>query len=81
MKYDWENDAEDAVYPLIEAINKKLPYGFSILGVAIENEQTAEACYMSVYENDGSILLSDLMSDVAGDAAEFYQMTIKNRKA
>jgi hypothetical protein len=80
MKYEWENDAEDAIYPLVEKINEKMPYGFSILGVAVENEQTGEAFYMSMFENDGSVLLSDLMQDVVGDAREFYNLTLKNRQ-
>ena len=76
MKYEWEDDAQDAIHPLIEEINDKLPFGFAILGVAVENEETAEAFYMSMYENDGSVLLSDLMQDVVGDADEFYNLTL-----
>ena len=81
MKYEWENEAEDKIYPLVSKINDKLTGKFGILGVAVENENTGEAFYLSLYENDGSVVLSDLMQDVLGDVQNFYNLTIENRKA
>ena len=80
MKYEWESNLTDGIFAEIEKLNKKLPYGFAILGVAVENEGMGEACYISMFENDGSVVLSDLMSDVLGDVRDFYNATIENRK-
>ena len=82
MKYEWEADALELLHHLIHKINhdkKCIRSGFCIVGIAVENESTGEGAYLSMVENDGSIILSDVMRDVCGDAAEFYNKTISNR--
>lgn len=83
MEYEWEIDALDLLHHLIHKINHDKKYidsNLYIVGIAVENESTAEGAYLSMVENDGSIVLSDVMKDVCGDADKFYQSTIKNRK-
>jgi hypothetical protein len=80
MEYEWEEKATAAIAPKIEAVNGKLPYGFAIMGVAIENEDTGEAFYMPVFEDDKSVLMSDLLKDVLGDVDRLYHETIENRR-
>ena len=83
MKYEWEADAMDLLHQLIHNINHDKKYiasSFYIVGIAVENEATGEGAYFSMVENDGSVILSDVMYDVCGDANKFYQKTISNRK-
>jgi len=83
MKYEWEADAMDLLHQLIHNINHDKKYiasSFYIVGIAVENEATGEGAYFSMVENDGSVILSDVMYDVCGGANKFYQKTISNRK-
>lgn len=83
MKYEWEADAMDLLHQLIHKINHDKKYiasNFYIVGIAVENETTGEGAYFSMIENDGSVILSDVMNDVCADADKFYQKTILNRK-
>ena len=83
MKYEWELDALDLLHELIHTINHDKKYissNFYIVGIAVENESTGEGAYLSMLENDGSVILSDVMRDVVHDADEFYQTTILNRE-
>ena len=82
MKYEWEADALDLLHNLIIKINhdkKYLDSNFAIVGIAVENESNGEGAYLSMVNNDGSIVLSDVMQDVFAGADKFYQKTIKNR--
>jgi hypothetical protein len=83
MKYEWEADALDLLQELIHKINHDEKYinsNFYIVGIAVENESTGEGAYLSMLENDGSVILSDIMRDVASGAENFYQTTILNRR-
>jgi hypothetical protein len=83
MKYEWEADALDLLHDLIHKINHDKKYinsEFYIVGIAVENESTGEGAYLSMLENDSSVILSDIMRDVASDAENFYQTTILNRR-
>jgi len=83
MKYEWETDALDLLHDLIHKINHDKKYinsEFYIVGIAVENESTGEGAYLSMLENDSSVILSDIMRDVASDAENFYQTTILNRR-
>ena len=83
MKYEWKADALDLLHQLIHKINHHKKYiesSFYIVGIAVENESTGEGAYLSMLENDGSVILSDVMKDVCGDATNFYQETISKRK-
>jgi hypothetical protein len=80
MEYEWEEKATAAIAPKTEAVNGNLPYGFAIMGVAVENEDTGEAFYMPVFEDDKSVLMSDLLKDVLGDVDRLYHETIENRR-
>lgn len=83
MKYEWEADAMDLLHELIHKINHDKKYiasKFYIIGIAVENESTGEGAYFSMIENDGSVILSDVMKDVCADADKFYRKTILNRK-
>tara|TARA_R110002110_G_scaffold284306_1_gene498386 strand:- start:661 stop:912 length:252 start_codon:yes stop_codon:yes gene_type:complete len=82
MKYEWEADALDLLHELIEKINHDKKYidsNFYIIGIAVENEVMGEGAYLSMLENDRSILLSDVMNDVCNGANQFYHKTIKNK--
>ena len=82
MKYEWEADALDLLHELIEKINHNKKYinsNFYIIGIAVENEVMGEGAYLSMLENDGSIILSDVMKDVCNDADQFYHKTCKSR--
>lgn len=83
MKHEWEADALDLLYHLIHKINHDKKYidsSLYIVGIAVENESNGEGAYLSMLENDGSVILSDVMRDVCSDADKFYQKTINNRK-
>ena len=83
MKYDWEVDALDLLHELIHKINHDKKYinsNFYIVGIAVENESTGDGAYLSMVENDGSVILSDVMRDVVSGAEDFYQTTILNRE-
>ena len=83
MEYEWEADAIDLLHKLIHKINHDTNYidsDFYIVGIAVENQTNGEGAYLSMVDNDGSIVLSDVMKDVCGDADKFYQKTISNRK-
>ena len=83
MKYEWEIDALDLLHHLIHQINHDKKYidsNFYIVGIAVENESNGEGAYLSMIENDGSVILSDIMQDVCADADKFYKKTISNRK-
>lgn len=82
MKYEWEADALNLLQELIHKINHDKKYidsNFYIVGIAVENESIGEGAYLSMVENDGSEVLSDVMSDISKGAAAFYETTIKNR--
>jgi hypothetical protein len=71
------------LHDLIHKINHDKKYinsEFYIVGIAVENESTGEGAYLSMLENDSSVILSDIMRDVASDAENFYQTTILNRR-
>ena len=71
------------MHDLIHKINHDKKYinsEFYIVGIAVENESTGEGAYLSMLENDSSVILSDIMRDVASDAENFYQTTILNRR-
>ena len=83
MKHEWEPDAQDLLYHLIQKINHDKKYidsNLYIVGIAVENESNGEGAYVSMVENDGSVILSDVMHDVCADADKFYKKTITNRK-
>ena len=80
MEYEWEEKATAMIAPKIDAINGKLPPGFAVMGVAIENEDTGEAFYLPVFEDDRSVLMTDLLKDVLGDVDRLYHATIENRR-
>ena len=82
MKYEWEVDALDLLQELIHKINHDEKYinsNFYIVGIAVENESTGDGAYLSMIENDETLLLSDIMKDVSEGAVAFYETTIKNR--
>jgi hypothetical protein len=82
MKYDWEKDAANEVRAKVnklnESLSRKKPY--SVLGVAIENEETGEAMFMTMGQNDGSVLMSDLLLDAVSDLEAQYHASVEMRR-
>lgn len=79
MKYEWENKAKTEIYPLMVEVEREELGDFKIFGLAVENINTGEACFISPYEGSDSVIVSDLFQDVLGDVEEMYDQTIRNR--
>lgn len=76
MKYDWEekHDFKQA----IEAADATLPDGLHVIGVIVENAETAEAAIAKHPDlPGGGILMCDLWQDVLSDARRIYNEAVK----
>jgi hypothetical protein len=82
MKYDWEKDAANEVRGKIKKLNESLSHKkpYAVFGVAIENEETGEAMFMPMGQNDGSALMSDLLLDAVSDLEAQYHASVEMRR-
>ena len=77
MTYTWEKKARKMIS---KAFDDVMSDDFRIVGVAVESVDTGEGAYFPTVENDGDIILSDVMRDVCFDAQKFYDDTIEQRQ-
>ena len=68
MTYDWEDDAKAQV----DADCGE----YEVIGVAVANLETGEACFMDMSDITEGVLRADLLKDVSGDADQAYQNAI-----
>jgi hypothetical protein len=82
MTYDWEEEADEALRGKINKLNQSISGGmpFTVLGVVIENDSTGEAMFLPMFENDGSVLLSDLLRDAVSDLDALYEASVEARR-
>jgi hypothetical protein len=74
MTYEWE---EDVTAELMEEIELMLPDGLSLIGLAVANDELAEAALIisDSYES-GGIKRMDELQDVSGDAQRHYEASV-----
>jgi hypothetical protein len=77
MKYKWEAQAAEGIMPHIIDVNDETMSKFEIIGVAIANTHTAEACFVPILQPDGSVYAADCYQDVKGDAERIYQESVR----
>jgi len=84
MEYKWEKIAAQAIMPHIVDLNDETISKFEIIGVAIANTHTAEACFLPLLKPDGSVYAADCYKDVKGDIENIYgnsvDMLFKDKK-
>lgn len=82
LQYDWEKDVIEILKAIMLTVNENDNYWqseFHVIGLAIGNSETGEGAFIPIVENDGSMLLKDVMQDVASDACRFYDETLQKR--
>ncbi len=77
MIYAWEKKARKMIAKTVDCV---MSDDFRIIGVAVESVETGEGAYIPTVENDGDVILSDVMRDVCFDARKFYDDTIEKRQ-
>ena len=69
MKYDWEKEIGHTVKDNMDTANAYLPNEFVVMGMAIANVETGEACL--IHEEDfkvkADVCIADYWLDVGGD--------------
>ena len=84
MEYDWEKYAKKGILPHIIDLNEEIFEKYEIIGVAIANTHTAEACFVPILQPDGSVYAADCFKDVKGDVDSIYDnyvdMLFKGKK-
>ena len=79
MEKEWKIDAADALFEKVKSINEHkdlLGKPFAIIGFAVENEETGEGAYLSIMEDDGSLLISDILEGASKDLQDRYFATL-----
>jgi prefoldin subunit 5 len=76
MTYDWEQEAVKSVLSEVRQANLELDERFEILGVAVANAETGEACFLPLVPVDGSIFLADCLKDIKGDVDNLYEKSV-----
>ena len=76
MEYKWEKIAAQGIMPHIIDVNDETMSKFEIIGVAVANTHTAEACFLPVMKPDGSIYAADCYGDVRGDVERIYNNSV-----
>jgi hypothetical protein len=77
MKYEWDEETSELLSDIVAAAHVDLPENIVIVGIAVENTDTAEAALLPMVEVGTSILDSDVWQDVLGDAQRIYNATCK----
>ena len=69
MKYDWETEIRDSVLDGIDSANCDLPDDFVVMGIAVANVETGEACLIheDSFKVKADMCIADYWHDVAGD--------------
>lgn len=80
MQYDWEKYAKRGIMPHIVDINDEIIGKYKIIGVAVANTETGEACFLPVHKPDGSVYTSDCYKDVLGDVENIYFTSVEMRQ-
>jgi len=75
MEYAWEKRISKAT---LDRINEMLPPEFHLVGVAVENVETAEGALICKHLEamNVSVLSADVWRDIYGDAASRYTVSI-----
>jgi len=76
MEYEWEKIAAQGIMPHIIDVNDETMSKFEIIGVAVANTHTAEACFLPVMKPDGSVYAADCYKDVKGDVERIYNNSV-----
>ena len=76
MEYKWEKIAAQGIMPHIIDLNDETMSKFEIIGVAVANTHTAEACFLPVMKPDGSVYAADCYKDVKGDVERIYNNSV-----
>jgi hypothetical protein len=71
MEYKWEAQAAEGIMPHIIDLNDEMMGKFEIIGVAIANTHTAEACFVPILQ-PGGVYAADCYNDVMGDINRIY---------
>lgn len=69
MKYDWEKEICHSVKDGIDLANCNLPDKFVVMGIAVANVETGEACLIheDSFKVKADMCIADNWHDVAGD--------------
>jgi hypothetical protein len=76
MEYKWEKIAAQGIMPHIIDLNDETMSKFEIIGVAVANTHTAEACFLPVMQPDGSSYAADCYEDVRSDVERIYNNSV-----
>ena len=76
FKYEWEGEITP---DLMDAIDALLPDGIHLIGLAVDNADTAEGALILHPEVPAKgVLMADLFKDIKGDADAFYDVAVKS---
>lgn len=75
MEYGWEKRISKAT---LDKINAMLPRGLHLVGLAVENLNTAEGALVCKHREVMNVAVSgaDVWRDIYGDAANRYQVSM-----
>lgn len=73
MRYEWEDDAKSEVFAECG--------DYEVIGVAVANHETGEACFIDMSDMYGGVLRADLLKDVEGDVSYAYGDSLEKMRA